>query len=230
MNIGTGFVIFTLTTSTVLGVLKMIVPPGASFGLVSDGTNYVLTGVDISGIAGGLSSFWGGGGDDTSASAGGGGVAWNGATAGGGATHINVAATPLRSAQLCGKCTLQNSGTVASSLLFAGIYGTDGNLILDVAGATGFSGSSAAVQTKSFTQFLLLPGTYFVAYGIGTNGTNVNTAAVSIGLLGSAFFNVNAVRCAKTANVWSASTGLPATLGALTAIGTASMGGIFFEP
>lgn len=231
INEGGSAITLTITTSTVFGVTQLIAPPGCSFMLISDGTNYHLSGVDVSAVASGVGGFSGGAGEayqfNTSAP-----VAWNGSTTGGGATHVNAVMMVLRTAQLCGHCSITNSGVVSSSVIFTGIYDIAGNRLIDVAGATGYDGSISTLQTKSFTQILLLPGLYYYTFGIGTNGTNANTSSTgSVNtIVPNAQLNALGKRYVKCGNVWSASTGLPTTLGTLTTIAAANIPNAFFEP
>lgn len=231
LNLTGAALIINITTSTVYGVLKIIAPPGSSFMLTSDGTNYVISGMDTSGLAAGMGGFAGGAGEVYQQNASGP-VAWNGATLGAGALGTNAVMMILLTAQLCGHCSLTNSGVVASSKVFTGLYDNAGNLLIDVAGATGFDGSIATLQTKAFTQVLLLPGVYYYVFGIGTSGSNTNTSSTGFTntAVPNAQLNSLGKRYVKCANAWSGSTGLPATLGALTTIAAANIPCAFFEP
>lgn len=210
VNKGSNSVSVTPTTSTIGGCAVMLMPPGSSCFIYSDGTNYqvIADGITQTGAGQG---FFSNGIDLGIACAGGGGIntsiLWSSSA---NVMRVNIFALP-RAAAITKVTTFINVASASGNAL-AGIYDSNGNLILSAKFST--TTGSVGLTTALTTTYLLLSGTYFYAFG-ADNTTATGNAFSSTGMT-TALMNKNFTRSGTAANSISGAA-MPATLGTISA-------------
>lgn len=216
-NIGTGVATVTPTTSTIDGATVMVMPPGASALIFSDGSNYTLVN---SGVMTTNNYFFSAGSQQ-----------WSGAGSGGAGVvtgnDVNGVLFNLFQPQIIkhisAKCSLGASGVT-------GAFG-----LCDHLGNKLFSSGSQSMTTTNTQYFitlsgtwLLLPGTYrFVWTLSNTTATFFPFSAWNIGSSLTAIQNANFIKFFKASSAASGGD-IPSSLGTFTASGVAMTSGIPF--
>lgn len=212
-NIGAGTVTITPTTSTVDGSAKVIVPPGATARILSNGTNYIMPYVTVDTNAAGGSFI-----ANLNADM----VLYGAAVAIVSTANAVIGFTVnIDKAFLMNKILARATGnTSGSSQTFdIGIYDSQGNKIFS-AGAQTVGNGAAANLNATTTATIFLPGAYkFVWTASATTVTFVGGQANLVGGQNAgttaAAINANFIKLFSAANAVSAGV-LPTTLGVLT--------------
>lgn len=210
-NVGTDVWKLTPTTSNIEGVTAVIIPPGSSFVLYSDGTNFRIFGIQFNNNVAGTvlphlaSSI------QASTSA-----AWT-------ANRVWFFEFNLPFAQAIRIFKLYIQTGVASSHVGAAIFDTNGNLLLE-SGAIGSASSTTLVSATVGTPLLFLPGTYRVAFTTDSNTVSVEYWSNQNSLAVSGAMNASRVRVGRGSNASTAGV-FPSTLGTETA-DTVLVGGV----
>lgn len=230
LNIGTGTVVLTPSTSTISGYQKLVIPPNSSGMLWSDGANYKVFstgGQNIaSGDAGLLGPF------DPFA-----GLVillnnnWTTVT---GANKIRCFKFNMADSKgLARATTIRGTTTAVGKSLWGAMYDSAKNLLFQTpAWDMGSSGLSTVVLTNTW---LLLPGDYYFA--CGGDATTISSAILQNAASGAPYDGniLNTIgtvvqRVGPSPNSISAGV-LPSTLGTLAAVGSnTTVPAIYFEP
>lgn len=229
LNIGTGTVVLTPSTSTISGYQKLVIPPNCSGLLWSDGANYKVLaagGENLGSGDQGLLSVY----DALLAPMG---VTyllnnnWSSVT---GANKIRCFRFNLANAKGFGRATMNRGTSTASGKnSYAGIYDSAKNLLFQTpAWDMGTSGLSTVTLASTW---LLLPGDYY--FTVGADATTVSSMLIT-----SSSFDTNYLALIGTITQKagpspnSISVGvLPSTLGTLGAIGSNNtVPAVYFEP
>lgn len=212
-NIGASTVTVTPTTSTVETAAKMIIPPGASGLLLSDGSNYILPMHTVDRTAAGGTYI-----ADLNADM----VLYGAAVAIVSTGNAVIGFTVnIDKAFILNKIAARATGnTSGSSQTFdMGIYDSQGNKILGVGAQTVINGNAANLNATT-TATLFLPGAY--KYVWTCSATTVTFVGGQANLVGgqnagttAAAINANFIKLFSAANAPSSGV-LPTTLGVLT--------------
>lgn len=192
----------TITTSTCCGAGVLIIPPGASFRLISDGSNYHLRGFDVA--LAGQGGFISAGLPVPS---------FQNAGSATNLTSVRFIKFVLTQAQLLSRVTTFVVTGVGASTSNLGLYGPSKNKLID-SGALATITSSVVITT-TLTATLLLPGPYYFAAG-SSSGSVVLEGCGNI-------FTASTLLLSNNTNFYSGTAGnaysgglLPSTLGTLT--------------
>lgn len=214
-NIGTGTVTVTPTTSTIETTAKMIIPPGASCRIMSDGTNYFLPGETVSRVTG-LSLFTT---DGTPRPLAGVGAAVIVSTA----NAVIGLICNLDAPCIVNKVQFGFNANASGSTQTAdmGIYDSTGNLIFNVGSTSKLNGAGATFPSASPTGgILLLGGTYVAAWTCSsTTPTFICNATGTAFIGGNTSGFLGNLTTKVFINAGNAATGggaLPSTLGTMT--------------
>lgn len=221
-NIGAGTYILTATTSTFTegAAVQVVIPPGATFMLMSDGTNWQLPMTPVDTKTGGFSFFTTNGQQSPVIGAGGNSIVSSAAV-------ILALVCNLEKAYFVSKIKASNvsnsSGTTQTYDM--GIADSLGNLILSIGAKSILTAVSQTYLSQTVTATIFLPGTYLTCWtaSVSAGFTFISTPTFVIAT--SASWNGNLtpplfIKCGASPS----SNAIPASLGTISTSALATGG------
>lgn len=221
-NTGLGTITLTPATSTIESAAKVIIPPGSSFLLLSDGTNYLMPLENISKVTG--RSFFTTDGTDRNLV--GSGVLAIVSTA----NAVIGLQCQLSGPRLVNKVQFgfQANASGSSQTADMGIYDSLGNLIFNIGATTKANGAGATYPSAVPTGgILFMPGNYISSWTCSATTPTFYASVTLVGGATSGFMgNLTVAPFFLAGNAASAGA-LPATLGTLgsSALGSGDVNG-----